>query len=83
MKGIVGLLASPAGRVFRAVLGIVLILAGVLAIGGVVGWIIAAIGAVLVAAGVFDFCVLSPLLGLPFSGPTLRHVLGSDARGSP
>jgi hypothetical protein len=80
MNGLVGFLASPAGRVTRAVIGIVLIVVGVLAVTGVIGWIIAAIGAVFLAAGVLDFCVLSPFLGLPFSGPALRRSLGSGTR---
>ena len=30
------------------------------------------------AMGAFDWCLLSPLRGLPFEGPKLRKVLGSE-----
>lgn len=82
MNGILGFLASPAGRLTRSGLGVVLILVGVLAVTGVLAWIVAAVGVVLLAAGVFDFCVLSPLVGLPFSGPALRRTLGSPTTRS-
>ena len=80
MNGVLGFRASPAGRLTRASLGIALILVGVLVIAGIWGGVIAAIGAVLVAAGVLDFCVLSPLVGLPFAGPALRRALTSHTR---
>jgi DUF2892 family protein len=77
MNSLIGFLASPAGRFTRGALGVVLILGGILAITGLLGWIVAAIGAVLVAAGTLDFCILSPFVGLPFSGPPLRRALHS------
>jgi hypothetical protein len=77
MNEILGFLASPAGRVTRGGLGVALILVGLLVVTEILGWIIAAIGAVFLAAGVLDFCVLSPLVGLPFSGPALRRILSS------
>jgi hypothetical protein len=75
-------LASPAGRVTRAALGVGLVLIGVLAIEGTVGWVVAAIGVVPFAAGVFDVCVFSPLVGLPFSGPELRQAVRPRTRRS-
>jgi hypothetical protein len=66
--------------VVRIVAGVALILVGLLAIGGVAGWIVAIIGLVPLAAGLFDRCVFAPLFGLPFVGPRLREVL--QDRGS-
>lgn len=68
-------LASPAGRVTRGVVGLALIAAGVL-LAGIAGWVVGALGAVLVAAGVFDFCVISGLIANLWSGREVR------ARGS-
>lgn len=69
-------MASAAGRLTRTVAGIALIAAGLLAIGGTAGIIIAAIGLVPLAAGGLDLCVFSALFGGPFSGPAIR-ALGS------
>jgi hypothetical protein len=75
MKGIFRFLASSAGRVVRAVAGLALIVVGIAVVGGVVGWILAIVGLVPLAAGVFDRCVFAPLFGLPFAGPSLRQKL--------
>ena len=75
MKGIFRFLASSAGRVVRAVVGLALIVVGIAVVGGVVGWILAIVGLVPLAAGVFDRCVFAPLFGLPFAGPSLRQKL--------
>lgn len=75
MKAVFGFLASMAGRVVRAVAGIVLILVGLFLVKHTGGWILAIIGLVPLAAGVFDFCVFAPLFGLPFVGAALRKAL--------
>ena len=75
MKAIFRFLASSTGRLVRAVAGLILIVVGIWAIGGVVGWIVAVIGLVPLAAGLFDRCVFAPLFGLPFSGPDLRKAV--------
>ena len=67
--------ASPTGRVIRIVAGLALILIGLLALEGLAGWILAIVGLVPLAAGVFDWCVFAPLFGLPFVGPRLRQAL--------
>jgi hypothetical protein len=69
-------MASPAGRVTRIVAGIVLIAAGLLAIGGTVGIIVAVIGLVPLAAGAFDVCIFSRLFGGPFAGSAIRALGG-------
>jgi len=63
-------MASKAGRGTRVVAGLVLIIVGAL-IGGA-GWILAVVGLVPLLAGVFDVCVLAPLMRRPFSGDELR-----------
>ena len=76
MQGFIGFMGSSTGRVIRAVAGIVLIALGLAGIVGVSGYIVAAIGLVVLAAGVFDFCLFAPLGGLPFNGTQLRAKLG-------
>jgi hypothetical protein len=75
MKALFRFLASPTGRGVRIVAGAALILLGLWGIGGVAGWILAIIGLVPLAAGLFDRCVFAPLFGLPFVGPRLREAL--------
>jgi hypothetical protein len=75
MKAFFRLIASPTGRIVRIVAGLALILIGLLAIGGTGGWILAIVGLVPLAAGIFDWCVFAPLFGLPFVGPRLRQAL--------
>jgi len=75
MKAVIGFLASMAGRLTRAVAGIALILIGLLLVGGAWGWVLFAVGLVVLAAGAFDFCIFAPLFGLPFMGPALRKAL--------
>lgn len=76
MNTLFAFLASPAGRWTRAIAGLALVAAGVLA-GSTVGIMIAVIGVVPLAAGVLDFCVFAPLAALPFGGPQLRAALAS------
>ena len=68
-------IASPTGRVVRIVAGLILIAAGIWWIPGIGGWIVAIIGLVPLAAGVFDRCVFAPLFGLPFVGEQLRQAV--------
>lgn len=72
MDSLVHFLASMNGRVLRAVAGIALLVIGWL-VGDTAGWIIAIIGLVPLAAGVFDFCLLAPLMGHPFWGRDIRR----------
>ncbi len=68
-------LASMNGRITRAVVGIVLIIIGLLALGGTAGIIVAIIGLVPLLAGLLDFCVFAPLFGHAFQGQALRDEL--------
>ncbi len=68
----VGFMASGTGHLLRIVVGIVLILLGLLVVQGTWGWVLVVIGLVPLAAGVFDFCLLGPLLGVGFWGRDIR-----------
>jgi hypothetical protein len=71
-SGLAQFLASGAGRVVRAVAGFALIWWGFSHRTGGIGIVVMLIGVVPLAAGVFDFCVLSRALGGPFSGAAIR-----------
>lgn len=68
-------MVSVAGRVTRGVIGVALIVTGVL-VGAVGGWLLGAFGAVLLAAGLFDFCVFTGSVDNIWSGHEVR-ALGS------
>lgn len=65
-------MASMNGRIVRAVAGLALILLGLFGITGTGGVILAVIGLLPLAAGVFDFCVFSALFGGKFWGKDIR-----------
>ncbi|MFJ6359416.1 YgaP family membrane protein [Pseudarthrobacter oxydans] len=52
---------GTAGRALRIGAGIVLAVVGLAAVGGPGGVILALVGAVMIAAGTFNFCLLAPL----------------------
>tara|TARA_B100001123_G_C14732641_1_gene797559 strand:+ start:81 stop:314 length:234 start_codon:yes stop_codon:yes gene_type:complete len=64
-------MASTAGRALRIVTGLALITIGLI-MQSTGGYILAAVGLVPLAAGVFDWCILAPLLGAPFKGKDIR-----------
>lgn len=66
-------MASPLGRGLRIVAGLLLMALGVFWIGNLVGWIVAVVGLVPLAAGVFDFCILAPLFGASLGGNDIRQ----------
>ncbi len=72
MKNVFGFLASTNGRIIRAIAGVTLISFGLVVLGGSAGAILALIGIVPFAAGLFDFCLFAPLFGYPFWGKELR-----------
>lgn len=72
MNPIVKFLASPAGRITRIAAGIVLVIWGLYGIPGIGGIVVALVGVIPLAAGLFDFCVFAPLFGAPFSGRKIR-----------
>ena len=65
-------LSSTAGRIGRMVAGVGIIAAGLVAVGGTAGIVIAAIGLVPLLAGAFDVCLFSALFGGPLRGSAVR-----------
>jgi hypothetical protein len=72
MNPFVKFMASGAGRILRIVAGLALIALGFY-LQGTNGIIVGIIGAVPLAAGLFDFCVFAPLFGAPLSGTKIRQ----------
>ena len=73
MNPIVKFLASSTGRITRIVVGIVLMALGFFVVDDmVVGAILMVVGLIPLLAGLFDFCLLAPLFGLPMSGRKIR-----------
>jgi hypothetical protein len=66
------LINSTAGRYLRIVAGTVMMGLGLFAIGGTAGLALAVIGVVPTAAGIFDVCLLAPVLSVPWSGKKIR-----------
>ena len=71
-SGFAQFMSGMGGRLLRIVAGAAIIASGVLWVGGTLGWTLAVVGLVPIAAGVFDFCLLGPLFGGPFSGSKIR-----------
>jgi hypothetical protein len=65
-------LASAAGRITRIVAGLALIALGIALRDSGAGVALMILGVVPIAAGLFDICLLSPLLGGPLSGAAIR-----------
>jgi hypothetical protein len=72
MNPFISFMASTAGRILRAVVGAVLLYVGLQMMSGIGGIIVAILGVVMIAAGVFDFCLFAPLFGNPLSGKKIR-----------
>ena len=72
MEGLLDFMASMNGRIARGVAGIILIALGLFVMSGTAGTIVAIIGLAPLAAGVFDFCLLAPLMGKPLAGAAFR-----------
>ena len=61
----VGFMRSWAGRLIRIAAGALLVWYGLT---GPVGWLVAAVGIVPIAAGAVNFCLIGPLFGLTLMG---------------
>ena len=75
MNPFVRFMQTPAGRVIRVVAGGALIGAGLISVGGVPGVVMAVVGVVPLAAGLFDICVFAPFFRIPFSGARIRAIM--------
>lgn len=69
--GFIKFMSSTAGRVLRALVGVVVLILGMT--GGNV-WL-DLLGVFFIAVGVFDVCVFAPLFKLPLSGKATRAKL--------
>jgi len=65
---------GPAGRIARLVVGIGLIIWGYTQLNTGMGIVLIVIGLVPLAAGGFDLCLISALLGGPISGKKVREL---------
>lgn len=66
--GFAKFMAGPVGRLARIIAGVALILVGLLVVKDTGGLILAVIGIVPILAGVFNVCLIAPVIGAPFSG---------------
>jgi hypothetical protein len=64
----VSFMKSPVGRGLRIAFGALVMLVGINQVGGTLGVLVAAIGVVPIAAGVFNFCLAAPLFGFDING---------------
>ncbi len=71
-SGFAKFINSPAGRIARLVVGFVLIVWGYTQLNTGMGIVLIIIGLVPLAAGAFDLCLISALLGGPISGARIR-----------
>jgi hypothetical protein len=60
-------MSRPTGRIIRAVIGLALVALGFW-MGGAAGIVVGIVGLVPLAAGVFNFCLIGPLIGGYFDG---------------
>ena len=70
--GFVKFMSSMAGRLLRVVAGIALILVGLYVVTGTGGIILAVVGAVVLLAGLLNFCLAAPLFKAPFWGKDIE-----------
>lgn len=70
-SGFARFMASAAGRLLRIIAGAALIFWGWSMHSGS-GMILMVVGLVPIAAGVFDFCLVAPILHAPFWGRQIR-----------
>jgi hypothetical protein len=66
-------MATGLGRALRVGAGLVLIVLGLMTVQGTWGAVLAAIGLVPLFAGLFNVCLIAPLLRVPFSGRAVLH----------
>ena len=72
MKGFVRFMASASGRGLRIVAGLAIIAWGFFGLGGNEAYVISAIGAIPLLAGILDICIFGPLFGCPLEGSKNR-----------
>ena len=70
--GFARFMSSLAGRLLRIIAGIALVIVGLALVHGAGGIILAIVGLVVFAAGLFNFCIFAPLFGGPFWAKDIR-----------
>jgi hypothetical protein len=70
--GFAKFMATGLGRSLRMVLGLALIACGLWVVPGTAGKVIAVLGLLAFAAGLFNWCLIAPLIGAPFRGADLK-----------
>ena len=70
--GFAKFMATAAGRGLRIVAGLALIAYGLLVVHGTTGTVLAVVGLVPFALGVFNICLFGPLFGAPLRGSDLK-----------
>ncbi|HSB67004.1 MAG TPA: DUF2892 domain-containing protein [Anaerolineales bacterium] len=65
-------MSSSFGRLLRIVAGIALVVVGLAVVHGMGGIILATVGLIPLAAGLFNFCTTAPLFGGPFFAKDLQ-----------
>jgi hypothetical protein len=66
--GFAKFMATGLGRLIRIVAGLALIACGLWVVPGTAGKVLAVVGLAAFAAGLFNFCLIAPLIGAPFRG---------------
>lgn len=64
-------MATPAGRILRIVIGIIIIWIGVM-MDKPAGYVLEVIGLIPIVAGVMNWCLIAPLIGAPFRASNLK-----------
>jgi len=64
----VSFMRSSVGRAVRVVAGAAIVVVGLVVVGGAPGIVLAVVGLVPLAAGVFNFCLFAPLFGMDLHG---------------
>ncbi len=72
MNPLVRFMVSPAGQIARAAIGVAIIAAGLIGVGGSAGLAIAALGLIPLLAGSLNICIIAPAFRLPLSGSKIR-----------
>lgn len=73
-------MASATGRLLRVVAGLALIGWGWTMHEQTVGIVLIVVGFVPLLAGVFNVCLIAPIIGAPFAGKDAHGAPGSDTR---
>jgi hypothetical protein len=66
-------MASPAGRVIRIVAGVALVAWGWSHHESMTGLVVMVVGLAPLLAGIFNVCLIAPVIGAPFSGRSARE----------